>query len=114
MILQKKLISHEYFHNWSGNRVTIKDWFEFTLKEGLTTFRDQEYMTDKMSGSSGQGNSSIVSRIESIKILREKQFVEDSNKETRHSIRPEYYKIKIDSSNIGGGQQHCIPRPGSI
>ena len=78
----EKTIAHEYFHNWSGNRVTIRDWFEFTLKEGLTVYRDQEFTSDI--------GLKVASRIESVKLLREKQFVEDAAL-TRQPIRPESY-----------------------
>lgn len=78
--LVEKTIAHEYFHNWSGNRVTLKDWNEFTLKEGLTVYRDQRFTSDV--------GLALQTRIEAVKILREKQFAEDANPTTRHPIRP--------------------------
>ena len=63
------VIGHEYFHNWTGNRITCRDWFQLTLKEGLTVYRDQEFSSDL--------NSRAVCRIENVKDLREWQFVED-------------------------------------
>ena len=79
--LVEKTIAHEYFHNWSGNRVTVRDWFEFALKEGLTVYRDQEFTSDV--------GLRTVTRIEAVKILREKQFHEDAS-EGRHAVRPEH------------------------
>lgn len=76
------VIGHEYFHNWTGNRVTCRDWFQLTLKEGLTVFRDQEF--------SGDMQSHAVKRIEEVRLLRSSQFVEDSGP-MKHPIRPESY-----------------------
>jgi len=73
-------IGHEYFHNWTGNRVTCRDWFQLTLKEGLTVFRDQEFSSDM--------NSAAVNRIENVKVLRARQFAEDAGPMS-HPIRPE-------------------------
>ena len=81
------VIGHEYFHNWSGNRVTCRDWFQLTLKEGLTVFRDQEF--------SGDMNSKAVNRIENVKALRARQFAEDAGPMS-HPIRPESY-ISMDN-----------------
>ena len=81
------VIGHEYFHNWTGNRVTCRDWFQLTLKEGLTVFRDQEF--------SGDMNSKAVKRIESVKGLRGRQFSEDAGPMS-HPIRPESY-ISMDN-----------------
>jgi len=78
----ESVIAHEYFHNWTGNRITCRDWFQLTLKEGLTVFRDQCFSADM--------NSSEVQRIEDVKALRERQFVEDASP-TRHPIQPESY-----------------------
>ncbi len=64
------VIGHEYFHNWTGNRVTCMDWFQLTLKEGLTVYRDQEF--------SGDMNSNAVKRIEDVLVLRSHQFAEDA------------------------------------
>ena len=78
----QSVIAHEYFHNWTGNRITCRDWFQLTLKEGLTVFRDQCFSADL--------NSSEVQRIEDVKALRERQFVEDASP-TSHPIQPESY-----------------------
>ncbi|MGU9956220.1 MAG: aminopeptidase N [Arenicellales bacterium WSBS_2016_MAG_OTU3] len=77
------VIGHEYFHNWSGNRVTCRDWFQLSLKEGFTVFRDQEFSADMTSRG--------VKRIEEVKILREHQFREDSGP-MAHPVRPESYE----------------------
>src|SRR5262245_61527839 len=76
------VIGHEYFHNWTGNRVTCRDWFQLTLKEGLTVFRDQEFTADS--------TSRPVKRIADVKALRLSQFPEDAGP-TAHPIRPESY-----------------------
>lgn len=76
----QSVIGHEYFHNWTGNRVTCRDWFQLSLKEGLTVFRDQEF--------SGDLNSKAVERIYSVIRLRSHQFAEDAGP-TAHPIRPE-------------------------
>jgi len=76
------VIGHEYFHNWTGNRVTCKDWFQLTLKEGLTVFRDQEFSSDM--------GSAAVNRIENVSILRAMQFPQDGGP-MAHSIRPDSY-----------------------
>jgi len=76
------VIAHEYFHNWTGNRVTLRDWFQLTLKEGLTVFRDQEFTSDMQ--------SRPVKRIEDVNALRTLQFAEDSGPNS-HAIRPESY-----------------------
>ncbi|KAG7372290.1 aminopeptidase N [Nitzschia inconspicua] len=81
------VIGHEYFHNWTGNRVTCRDWFQLTLKEGLTVFRDQEF--------SGDMNSKAVNRIENVQALRARQFAEDAGPMS-HPIRPESY-ISMDN-----------------
>ncbi len=81
------VIGHEYFHNWTGNRVTCKDWFQLTLKEGLTVFRDQEF--------SGDMGSKPVNRIENVSSLRGRQFAEDAGPMS-HPIRPESY-ISMDN-----------------
>lgn len=77
------VIAHEYFHNWTGNRVTCRDWFQLTLKEGLTVFRDQTF-----SESMGPG---AVKRIDDVRLLRTRQFAEDAGP-LRHPIRPEEYQ----------------------
>lgn len=81
------VIGHEYFHNWTGNRVTCRDWFQLTLKEGLTVFRDQEFSADML--------SRPVKRIDDVKKLREFQFPEDSGP-LAHPIRPKSY-IEINN-----------------
>ncbi len=78
----QSVIAHEYFHNWTGNRITCRDWFQLTLKEGLTVFRDQCFSADL--------NSREVQRIEDVKSLRERQFVEDASP-TAHPIQPDSY-----------------------
>ena len=78
----QSVIAHEYFHNWTGNRITCRDWFQLTLKEGLTVFRDQSFSADL--------NSKEVQRIEDVKALRERQFVEDASP-TAHPIQPKSY-----------------------
>lgn len=76
------VIAHEYFHNWTGNRVTCRDWFQLSLKEGLTVFRDQEFSSDM--------NSRAVQRIEDVRILRSHQFREDAGP-MAHPVRPDAY-----------------------
>ena len=76
------VIGHEYFHNWSGNRITCRDWFQITLKEGLTVFRDQSFSLDMTSPS--------VARIAEINVMRNQQFAEDAGP-MAHPIRPESY-----------------------
>ncbi len=76
------VIAHEYFHNWSGNRVTCRDWFQLSLKEGLTVFRDQEYSSDV--------GSRAVERIEAVDFLRAQQFAEDAGP-MAHPVRPDSY-----------------------
>lgn len=78
----QSVIAHEYFHNWTGNRITCRDWFQLTLKEGLTVFRDQCFSSDL--------NSKDVQRIGDVKALRERQFVEDASP-TSHPIQPKSY-----------------------
>ena len=76
------IIAHEYFHNWTGNRITCRDWFQLCLKEGLTVFRDQEFSSDM--------RSRAVKRIEDVLDLRERQFSEDAGP-LSHAVRPEAY-----------------------
>jgi len=76
------IVAHEYFHNWSGNRVTCRDWFQLSLKEGFTVFRDSAYSADM--------NSKVVKRIEDVNILRTAQFAEDAGPMS-HPIRPASY-----------------------
>ena len=77
------VIAHEYFHNWTGNRITCRDWFQLCLKEGLTVFRDQEFSSDM--------RSRAVKRISDVRGLRAAQFIEDSGP-LAHPVRPELYK----------------------
>lgn len=79
----ESVVGHEYFHNWTGNRVTCRDWFQLSLKEGLTVFRDQEF--------SGDRAGRAVRRIENIRLLRQHQFPEDAGP-TAHPVRPARYE----------------------
>ncbi len=76
----ESIIGHEYFHNWTGNRVTCRDWFQLSLKEGLTVFRDQQFSADM--------GSDVVNRIDAVKVIRTMQFAEDAGP-MAHPIRPE-------------------------
>ena len=78
----ESVIGHEYFHNWTGNRVTCRDWFQLSLKEGLTVFRDQEFSADQ--------SSRAVRRIENVSRLRTYQFAEDASP-MAHPVRPDSY-----------------------
>ena len=82
------VIAHEYFHNWTGNRVTCRDWFQLSLKEGLTVFRDQQFSADM--------GSAPVKRIQDVRILRAHQFAEDAGP-MAHPVRPDAY---IEISNF--------------
>ncbi|MEX2034945.1 MAG: aminopeptidase N, partial [Xanthobacteraceae bacterium] len=77
------IIAHEYFHNWTGNRITCRDWFQLCLKEGLTVYRDQEFTSDQ--------RSRVVTRIGDVRGLRAHQFVEDAGP-LAHPVRPEVYR----------------------
>jgi aminopeptidase N len=79
----EEVIAHEYFHNWTGNRVTCRDWFQLSLKEGLTVFRDQHFSADQV--------SRTVKRIEDVSLLRTHQFAEDAGP-LAHAVRPEHYQ----------------------
>ncbi|MFI4919486.1 MAG: aminopeptidase N [Legionellales bacterium] len=79
----ESVVAHEYFHNWTGDRVTCRDWFQLSLKEGLTVFRDQEFSRDM--------NSRDVNRIQDVRVLRSSQFPEDAGK-MAHPVRPESYQ----------------------
>lgn len=83
----ESVIAHEYFHNWSGNRVTCRDWFQLSLKEGFTVFRDQEFSADM--------GSRTVNRIDDVAMLRTVQFAEDSGP-MAHPVRPDSY-IEINN-----------------
>jgi aminopeptidase N len=84
----QSIIGHEYFHNWSGNRVTCRDWFQLSLKEGFTVFRDQEFSADL--------NSRPVKRIADVNVLRSHQFAQDASP-MAHPVRPDAY---IEISNF--------------
>lgn len=83
----ESVIGHEYFHNWSGNRVTVRDWFQITLKEGLTIFRDQSFTADM--------TSKAVKRIRDVNVIRSAQFAQDAGP-MAHPIRPRSY-IEINN-----------------
>jgi aminopeptidase N len=83
----ESIVGHEYFHNWTGNRVTCRDWFQLSLKEGLTVFRDQEFSADMM----GDESSRAVKRIDDVRTLRAAQFPEDAGP-MAHPVRPEAYQ----------------------
>jgi len=82
----ESVVGHEYFHNWTGNRVTCRDWFQLSLKEGLTVFRDQEFSQDL----SGEPSARAVKRIEDVRVLRTAQFPEDAGP-MAHPVRPDQY-----------------------
>ncbi|MEY8875250.1 MAG: aminopeptidase N [Leptothrix sp. (in: b-proteobacteria)] len=81
------VVGHEYFHNWTGNRVTCRDWFQLSLKEGLTVYRDQEFSQDM----AGEASARAVKRIEDVRQLRQMQFPEDAGP-MAHPVRPEQYQ----------------------
>jgi aminopeptidase N len=80
------VVGHEYFHNWTGNRVTCRDWFQLSLKEGLTVFRDQEFSADMIGTSTGRA----VTRIDQVRTLRQAQFPEDAGP-MAHPVRPDSF-----------------------
>jgi aminopeptidase N len=83
----ESVVAHEYFHNWTGNRVTCRDWFQLSLKEGLTVFRDQEFSQDMAASPSARA----VRRIEDVRVLRSVQFPEDAGP-MAHPVRPDQYE----------------------
>ncbi len=85
----ESVVAHEYFHNWTGNRVTCRDWFQLTLKEGLTVFRDQEFSADMLAAAGGE-SARAVKRIDDVRVLRSVQFAEDAGP-MAHPIRPDSY-----------------------
>ncbi|MFN7196387.1 MAG: aminopeptidase N, partial [Hylemonella sp.] len=87
----ESVVAHEYFHNWTGNRVTCRDWFQLSLKEGLTVFRDQEFSQDL----AGDVSARAVKRIEDVRVLRTAQFPEDAGP-MAHPVRPDSY-IEINN-----------------
>ena len=88
----ESVVGHEYFHNWTGNRITCRDWFQLSLKEGLTVFRDQEFSMDLCPTPSGRA----VKRIEDVRVLRTAQFPEDAGP-MAHPVRPDSY---VEISNF--------------
>ncbi|MBS0450145.1 MAG: aminopeptidase N [Proteobacteria bacterium] len=88
----ESVVGHEYFHNWTGDRVTCRDWFQLSLKEGLTVFRDQEFTQDLCADASARA----VKRIEDVRVLRTAQFPEDAGP-MAHPVRPDSY---IEISNF--------------
>ncbi len=87
----ESVVGHEYFHNWTGNRITCRDWFQLSLKEGLTVFRDQEFSQDLCADPSARA----VKRIEDVRVLRTAQFPEDAGP-MAHPVRPDSY-IEINN-----------------
>ncbi len=87
----ESVVAHEYFHNWTGNRVTCRDWFQLSLKEGLTVFRDQQFSQDM----AGSLSARAVKRIEDVRTLRQLQFPEDAGP-MAHPVRPDSY-LAIDN-----------------
>ena len=87
----ESVVGHEYFHNWTGNRITCRDWFQLSLKEGLTVFRDQEFSQDL----AGSPSARAVKRIEDVRVLRTAQFPEDAGP-MAHPVRPDSY-IEINN-----------------
>lgn len=83
----ESVVGHEYFHNWTGDRITLRDWFQLTLKEGLTVFRDQEFSADML----GEPSARAVQRIKDVISLRAAQFPEDASP-MAHPIRPDSYQ----------------------
>jgi aminopeptidase N len=83
----ESIVGHEYFHNWTGNRITLRDWFQLCVKEGLTVYRDQEFSADQ--------RSRPVQRIKDVRRLRARQFPEDAGP-LAHPVRPSHY-LKIDN-----------------
>ena len=82
----ESVVGHEYFHNWTGNRITCRDWFQLSLKEGLTVFRDQEFSMDMVASPTARA----IKRIHDVRFLRETQFTEDAGP-MAHPVRPEAY-----------------------
>ena len=87
----ESVVGHEYFHNWTGDRVTCRDWFQLSLKEGLTVFRDQEFSMDM----AGAASARAVKRIDDVRVLRTVQFPEDAGP-MAHPVRPDSY-IEINN-----------------
>ncbi len=90
----ESVVAHEYFHNWTGNRVTCRDWFQLTLKEGLTVFRDSEFSSDMAAEGLNEreaASARAVRRIDAVRVLRAAQFPEDAGPMS-HPIRPDSYQ----------------------
>jgi len=87
----ESVVGHEYFHNWTGNRITCRDWFQLSLKEGLTVFRDQEFSMDMVASATARA----VKRISDVRNLRQVQFAEDAGP-MAHPVRPDSY-IEINN-----------------
>jgi aminopeptidase N len=107
----ESVVGHEYFHNWTGNRVTCRDWFQLSLKEGLTVFRDQEFSQDLC----GQASARAVKRIEDVRVLRTAQFPEDAGP-MAHPVRPDsyleinnFYTVTIYEKGCRGGAHDANP-----
>jgi aminopeptidase N len=83
----ESVVGHEYFHNWTGNRITCRDWFQLSLKEGLTVYRDQEFSMDM----AGDASARAVKRIDDVLTLRQIQFPEDAGT-MAHPVRPDQYQ----------------------
>ncbi len=88
----ESVIAHEYFHNWTGNRVTCRDWFQLSLKEGLTVFRDQQFSADM--------NSAAIQRINDVRVLRNHQFAEDAGP-MAHPVMRRPYRMRHRTSVLG-------------
>lgn len=98
-------MGHEYFHNWTGNRVTCQDWFQLTLKEGLTVFRDQEFSSDL--------NNRGVKRVNDVIRLRAAQFAEDSSPMAHPVSGPDKWTRRSvsQSRREGEGGEEMTPAP---
>jgi len=120
----ESVVAHEYFHNWTGNRVTCRDWFQLSLKEGLTVFRDQEFSMDM----AGSPSARAVKRIEDVRVLRTAQFPEDAGP-MAHPVRPDQYAeinnfytvtvyekgaevVRMQQALVGNGQSDPFGREG--
>ncbi len=92
----ESIVGHEYFHNWTGNRITCRDWFQLSLKEGLTVFRDQQFSMDMAAGASrAPASARAVKRIDDVRRLRTTQYPEDAGP-MAHPVRPDEY-LAIDN-----------------
>ena len=119
----ESVVAHEYFHNWTGNRITCRDWFQLTLKEGLTVFRDSEFSSDMSAeglAPEAAASARAVNRIESVRVLRASQFPEDAGP-MAHPIRPDHYQeirnfytatVYEKGAEVIGMLQTILGRPG--